>query len=372
MIIPTLNCPGNCKYCWGSDKKAEVMDIQIIKDIKAWLEEFRSDDPVHFTFHGGEPLLAGYEFYKEAFPILNSLKNNSGYSMQSNLWLLNDDMAELLKENEVMLSTSIDGPKDITDYQRGTGYYDKTMKSVKLAEDNGLYVSYVCTFTSYSKDFAEEIYEFFKGMNANVKIHSALPSLRGDNADPWALNQEDYGQVMLKLLDKYLYDLDKIQIMDFDHMAKSTLIRRGTLCAFANCAGDTLAVDYEGNIYPCYRFVGMDEYIMGNVKDKPSFDDLKASSAWAKLDEFNDFVKEDCKKCRFHRYCNGGCPYNAIVANHTPKAVDPQCDAYKLIFKDIYNRQKNDLIKNGIPGMNREEHTRKEGEPYSIMDLMSK
>ena len=168
MIIPTLNCPGNCKYCWGSDKHAEVMDINIIQDIKEWLEIFRNNEPVHFTFHGGEPLLAGYEFYKEAFPILNQLNNINGYSMQSNLWLLDEDIVKLLKENNVALSTSIDGPKDITDYQRGKNYFDKTMKSVKLAEDNGLFVNYVCTFTSYSKDYANEIYDFFNLKSTHV------------------------------------------------------------------------------------------------------------------------------------------------------------------------------------------------------------
>ena len=24
MIIPTLNCPSNCKYCWGSENKKEI------------------------------------------------------------------------------------------------------------------------------------------------------------------------------------------------------------------------------------------------------------------------------------------------------------------------------------------------------------
>lgn len=63
MIIPTLNCPSNCKYCWGSENKKEMMDFEIIDQIVEWLSDFR-DDKVHFTFHGGEPLLAGHDFYK--------------------------------------------------------------------------------------------------------------------------------------------------------------------------------------------------------------------------------------------------------------------------------------------------------------------
>ena len=33
MIIPTLNCPSNCKYCWGSENTKEIMDISIIDNI---------------------------------------------------------------------------------------------------------------------------------------------------------------------------------------------------------------------------------------------------------------------------------------------------------------------------------------------------
>ena len=244
MIIPTLSCPGDCAYCWGSEDGAELMDIDVIHQIVKWLENFRDED-VHFTFHGGEPLLAGYDFYKEALPVLAGA-NTEGFSLQSNLWLLTEEMAKLFSEYNIAVSTSIDGPKDINDYQRGAGYFDKTMKSVKLATDYNMQINFVCTFTSYSKDFSDEIYDFFKANGLNLKIHAALPSLRGDNADPWALPQEEHGQLLIDWLDKYLYDLDKFVIMDLDHIAKSSLRRVGTLCTFNDCMGNTLAVGADG------------------------------------------------------------------------------------------------------------------------------
>ena len=75
MIIPTLNCPSNCKYCWGSENKKEMMDIEIIDQIIDWLSDFR-DDKVHFTFHGGEPLLAGYIGEKEGTDYIYYFKQN--------------------------------------------------------------------------------------------------------------------------------------------------------------------------------------------------------------------------------------------------------------------------------------------------------
>ncbi len=45
------------------------MSIETIKEVVEWLKNFR-EDSVTFTFHGGEPLLAGADFYREALPLL--------------------------------------------------------------------------------------------------------------------------------------------------------------------------------------------------------------------------------------------------------------------------------------------------------------
>jgi uncharacterized protein len=351
-----------------------MMNIQIIEDVVKWLKNFR-EEPVHFTFHGGEPLLAGIDFYKKALPLLkNGEYHGAGFSLQSNLWLIDDEMAQLFHDYDVAVSTSIDGPQELNDYQRGEGYFEKTMKGYEIAKAHDVRVSFICTFTSYSKDYYEDVYNFFADHGYNIKLHAALPSMRDDNADSWALEPEEHGDLLIKLLDKYLENLDKIEIKDFDHLCKSVFIRRGTLCTLADCMGGTFAVGHDGNIYPCYRFVGMNKYIMGNVKDKPSMEDLMESPAWEMLQKFKKFVDEDCKKCNYIKFCRGGCPYNAINANEgNPKAVDPHCTAYKMIFKDITDRANKDFLNSSgipMPGMPLQKIDK--NKKASIMDLMLK
>lgn len=373
MIIPTLDCPSNCSYCWGSKKNSGVMDIGVVEQTVKWLDGFR-DDYIHFTFHGGEPLIAGYDFYKEALPLLKNSKTHkeAGFSLQSNLWLLDEKLAKLFSEYGVAISTSIDGPKEINDYQRGEGYFDKTMKSYKIAKDNGVNVSFICTFTSYSKDYKDEIYDFFIEKGFNIKLHAALPSLRDDNANSWALKPEEHGQLLIDLLDKYLHDLDKIEIKDFDHICKSTFLRKGTLCTFADCMGDTLAIGHDGNIYPCYRFVGMDEYVMGNVFNEPSMEEIEKTAPWKELNKFKDFVDEDCKDCNYIKFCRGGCPYNGIVSSGDTKSIDPQCEAYKMIFKEVGDRANKEFLKSAIPPMLGGTKKRNEKQGFTVMDLMLK
>ena len=47
MIIPTLNCPSNCKYCWGSENKKEMMGIEIIDNYTniSFTEKQKEDVP---------------------------------------------------------------------------------------------------------------------------------------------------------------------------------------------------------------------------------------------------------------------------------------------------------------------------------------
>lgn len=340
MLIPTLNCPAHCVYCWSSEHGSPIMSIDTVKETVAWLKEFR-DDAVTFTFHGGEPLMAGPEFYKEALPVLaKGLSDRKvAFAMQSNLWLMTPKMAKILAEYDIPIGSSIDGPKELNDKQRGKGYYDKTMRGYKIASDNGVNVRFICTFTSESVKRKEEIFNYFLDNGLTLKLHPALPSLRDDKPEEWALDPKEYGELLVYLLDKYLENIGRIEVMNIDTLCKCVFTRRGTVCTFVDCMGDTFAVGPDGSIYPCYRFVGMPKYVMGNVYDHPTMEDLAKSYAGKLMQRYKEHVDKACKKCGHIRYCRGGCPYNAIVPNGGKiKGVDTDCVAYKRIFDEITDR----------------------------------
>jgi len=340
MLIPTLNCPAHCAYCWSSEKGSPVMTVDTVKETVAWLKDFR-DDAVTFTFHGGEPLMAGPEFYKESLPLLAAGLGDRkiAFAMQSNLWLMTPKMAKILAEYDIPIGSSIDGPEELNDSQRGIGYYKKTMKGYKIAKDNGVNVRFICTFTSDSVKRKEEIFNYFLENGFTLKLHPAMPSLRDDKPEQWALDPKEYGELLVFLLDKYLENIGRIDVMNIDTLCKCVFTRRGSVCTFVDCMGDTFAIGPDGSIYPCYRFVGMEKYVMGNVYDRSSMKDLAESYAGKLMFKYKDYVDKSCSKCAHIKYCRGGCPYNAIVPNDGKiKGVDPDCVAYKRIFGEITDR----------------------------------
>jgi uncharacterized protein len=349
MLIPTLGCPANCNYCWSSEEKSPMMSIDTIKEVVEWLKVFRQDS-VTFTFHGGEPLLAGEEFYREALPLLAEglSSRHIAFAIQTNLWKLTPEIAEIFARYNVPIGSSLDGPQELNDLQRGKGYYEKTMKGYEIAKAHGLTVRFITTFTSHSVKFREDIFNFYLDKGLTLKLHPCLPSIKGDNPEKWALDPEEYGELLIYLLDKYLENMGKIEVMNIDHLCKCVFTGRGTVCTFVDCMGDTFAVGPDGAIYPCYRFVGMPEYVMGNVYDRPTMADLAQSDAWKLMHQYKEYVNKECGKCAHVRYCRGGCPYNAIVAtNGEIKGVDPHCVAYKMIFDEITSRVNEEMFGSG-------------------------
>lgn len=346
MIIPTLGCPSKCSYCWSSEEGSPIMDMETVRDVVLWLKNFR-DDPVTFTFHGGEPLLAGADFYRKALPLLSEELNHldPSFALQTNLWKLTPELAQVLAEYHIPIGSSLDGPKDLNDLQRSEGYYDRTMKGYEIAKAHGLQVQFICTFTSYSVKFKEEIFNYFLENGLTLKLHPALPSLRSQDPDKWALAPDEYGELLVYLLDRYLENMGQIEVRNINDYCRCVFTNRGTVCTFVDCMDSTFAVGPDGSIYPCYRFVGMPEYVMGHVHDCPSQEDLAASAAGRRMLQFKEHVNQECKGCRHIRYCRGGCPYNAIAPTGGEiKGVDPHCIAYKRIFDEISDRFNKEMM----------------------------
>ncbi|MEI7649303.1 MAG: TIGR04083 family peptide-modifying radical SAM enzyme [Methanomicrobiales archaeon] len=354
MLIPTLGCPAHCSYCWSSEAGSPKMSIETVKETVAWLKEFRKDQ-VTITFHGGEPLLGGVDFYRQALPIISEglSELRPTFAMQSNLWLLTPELADILAKYNVPIGTSIDGPEALNDSQRGDGYYKKTMRGYELAKAHGLQVRFICTFTGESVKQREEIFRFFLTNGFVMKLHPALPSLRSENPKQWALEPAAYGELLVFLLDKYLENMGRIEIMNINDLCRCVSTRRGSVCTFADCMGNTFAIGPDGSIYPCYRFVGMDEWVMGNVRDRPSSETLANTIAGKLMQAYKEFVDISCRECSHIKYCRGGCPYNAIVPTGGEiRGVDPHCVAYKRIFDEMNDRVNKEMFGSDEMDMN--------------------
>jgi uncharacterized protein len=220
------------------------------------------------------------------------------------------------------------------------------MAGIERARAHGLNVGCICTFTAQSAPRAQQIFDFFLHEGLNFTVHSAVPWLRYPQANGWSLSPEAHGHLLIDMLDRYLENLDRIRVSTLDSMCRSVSAGHGGICTFGDCLGDYLAVEPNGEIYPCQRFSGMPEFRLGNVHDCPSAEWLAASPVWRMFQTRQEQVAEECKGCAHLDICRGGCPHNVLVANgkdlssfEKPSGLrDPDCPAYQRVFSYITDR----------------------------------
>jgi len=58
MLLPSLACPASCTYCFGPHEGGPGMSRETVAAVIRWQNALDGgDEPIEFTFHGGEPLI---------------------------------------------------------------------------------------------------------------------------------------------------------------------------------------------------------------------------------------------------------------------------------------------------------------------------
>ena len=120
-IKPTMNCNMRCRHCFNGDdlNSSGLLDIEkAFWFIEAACKEYQD---VKVTFHGGEPTLAGLDYYKRIYAFQGQMREKYKVSFSNNYTtnavLLNDELIDCLISNNALINISFDGPYN--DYLRG-------------------------------------------------------------------------------------------------------------------------------------------------------------------------------------------------------------------------------------------------------------
>lgn len=338
MLIPSLACQAECRYCFGPHKGKTMtsdMLLHTLHYMAAIHAERGQGSTFRLTFHGGEPLLAGYRFFEQALETIHKLFNDIGYELaiQSNLWGLTEGLCELFARYRVSVGTSIDGPQDITAKQRGDGYFERTMAGVRLLRKFNVPIGCIATFTKQSLNRYPEVYHFFRTQRLGTALHACLPVL-GGKPSGFELTPQEHTQLFSTVLEHYIDNRKDIRISTIDAMAQSLVTRKADICTFKECVGMFIAIDPHGYIYPCQRFCGNPDYALGHISNNPTFNELMKSDFAQQLLIREKRMREVCESCKHIAYCNGGCPYN-YMAQASDDIRDPYCTSYKSFFDSV-------------------------------------
>jgi uncharacterized protein len=143
IFVVTLRCEHSCPYCQVSRQSTDRSRFDMSEDTarRALDIAFESQaSRIKIEFQGGEPLL-NFELVKT---IVSAAKVKSeilgkqvDFVIASNLALLDNQVLEFCKSNEILLSTSLDGPSDLHNKNRprpGNNSYELAVAGIRRAQ----------------------------------------------------------------------------------------------------------------------------------------------------------------------------------------------------------------------------------------------
>jgi uncharacterized protein len=337
ILQPTPFCNLNCDYCYLPNRNStKRMSAAVLKQtLESVLASGLVKEQLSIVWHAGEPLALPISYYQEAFQVIESVLGSQvvvQHSIQSNGTLISDEWCNFIKQNNIRIGLSIDGPAFIHDTRRknrrGTGTHGQVMKGVELLRRNQIDFHVIAVVTRQSLDFPEEIFDFFLE-NGISRVGLNIEEVEGVNQGS-TLGGDSQDQKFRGFLEK-MYRLQKnalgaVKIREFDRSFQaiaSASKSAGEMNVFNDQAAplSIVSVDCEGNFSTFSpELLGMKsqvygDFSFGNVM-KNSFSDLAGEGSFRRVHEdIRAGVKMCSETCEYYFLCGGGAPANKYYEN---------------------------------------------------------
>lgn len=341
MLEPHGGCNLRCRHCYSDINSSGEMGIEefskIIEKITPCIEN-KGFSKIHFIWHGGEPLLAGVDFFRQAMENIN--KNTSllrhRHFIQTNGLLLNDEFCRFFHDMNVEVGVSLDGPPDIHDKLRvdskGEGTHSAVMEKIHLLEKHLIPVGINAVISRSSIGHEKRLYEFFQDMGYGFRVNPIIPGRIQSQSHEHLLKKGEYGTFLCRLFDVWTHtEVGRIKVSPLDSYLNSFLDEETSECQFQqSCTGSHLGIKPTGEAVLCSRF---QDHGFGNIL-KNSKDEMCSFLSIGQLKNRAEALT-NCHSCENWSICHGGCPWNSVVHGHDLMEKDPFCTDYQMIFAHI-------------------------------------
>lgn len=319
----TDGCNLTCRYCFEREKPQNACHYQFMSQTVAegsllYLLKYSPYDKVFVNLYGGEPLL-NFKTIKYLLDRGNQLakeyRKEIFWFLITNGTLLNQEIANFIKDRQIGVQISLDGSKEDQDsyrtYKDGRASYPVVIRNIRTLESLG--VSCNLMVVLHKK---------------NISDISWLNDLR-------SLVTGKVGFCVTAAVDKEITP-DEREWKDFCEHYKSYLmatetnglsqqhaipkiighIKNGGKFHFG-CGGglEEFTVTPDGEMYLCERLSGK---LGCNI-----LEDMPPHKLWKKY--INDVTNDECGKCWAKYLCGGGCAHTFYSHTGTKKPYHWAC-----------------------------------------------
>jgi uncharacterized protein len=353
ILVISQACNLSCSYCYahggsyGKQSGNFFMDFETAKNSVVFFTKTFAKGIKSIQFFGGEPLL-NLDLIERLCYWVNEYYSSIGlntpkFSISTNGTLINEKAIELFNSYNIGVTVSLDGDKGINDEHRK---YKNVKRSVhedvvkiinlmnkirnfKLGIEMTVTNKHIENFKD-NPDFALGLVKHFHNLKIDF-IHFA-PIIGEWNSNLTIVDEKS----LANFFDDFVkYSLTTISsnnplVIDFVLRITESVVKKRLKKNLCSAGVEDFAVDVEGNIYPCFVFIGRSEdLIMGNVNDNI---EEKTQNFRQKILEFKEITYERINSC----------------ANCIAKGICSQCIAASYLkFKNF------DCVDNNLCSINK-------------------
>lgn len=349
------SCNMRCRYCFYADEQEnrEVPSYGKMSEatIRRLIDQAMdyTEGMVTFAFQGGEPTLAGLNYYRSFVSYVREHRSRNRrkilYALQTNGLLIDEDWARFLAENKFLVGISLDGNKEIHDRYRvdrlGKGTFNRVMNAIRILEKHKVTYNVLTVVTASTARSSQKIYQFFQKNQIRYQqyIECLDPLGVTPGSQEYSLTPRKYGEFLKNLFDIWYQDLKNGHYVYNRYFENLLLMMHGQApesCNLCGICSPQWVIEADGSVYPC-DFYALDAWKLGNV-NSDSLAEMDRKRIELCFVEQSRVVPEKCRSCRWYALCRNGCRRLREPGAEEGTGINYYCSAYQEFFAYAYPR----------------------------------
>ncbi|MBQ8513016.1 MAG: SPASM domain-containing protein [Clostridia bacterium] len=342
-------CNMRCRYCFYADVTEHreipsygIMTPQTTEALVRRAFDF-ADGQVTFAFQGGEPTLAGVEYYRNFVSLVNRYnvkKLPVSWAMQTNGYHVSDELCGILRDNHFLMGVSLDGTGSLHDSVRpdasGDGTFRRVNETIAKFQRYGIDYNILTVITNAAAKNISQIYNYFRSKRYGYVQFIKHVDGFGDTEENsvYSLSPKRYASFLKTAFGYYYDDImagKYMSVREFDNFVMLAAGRDAECCGMNGMCPANLVIEADGGAYPCDFYV-LDEWRMGNVIDTPLIDLFESDTA-KEFRRRSRQIPEKCRSCRYFRLCRGGCARYREPMTESGLGMNKYCESYLEFFE---------------------------------------
>ncbi|WP_040327639.1 radical SAM/SPASM domain-containing protein [Clostridium ihumii] len=354
-IIIQNGCNLKCKYCYADEGTyGNSISHMVPEDAINYLNALIIGQGIYsieeILFFGGEPSI-----YPKTIKIICDLVLKlyetkvldimPEFYMVTNCTYITEELINIIKQYNITLTVSIDGPKLINDMLRvdknNKGTFDLVYKNVKRLKENGINVGMAeSTYTSIHQKNGVTRNDVQNSIMENFKINSVyIADCEDCSSSELIPSRKGFGDYIHKIINdvrEFQEDKSKLNSSEVSIIYNiiEKIINSNKEMENSCVAGYTsITMTPDGALYPCHRFIYKDKFCLAKYSNNKYENNLYDLCVF-ELSKLKKTENCECNHCWVRMFCKP-CSWNLATKKNNRDTCNELKEVVDIILTDI-------------------------------------